>query len=71
MGKPRVIIADDRTMLVEALERLLAPECEVIAKVADGRALLAAVAELHHNSWPFRPTFWRSPVLAAGHGCQS
>ena len=47
MSKPRVIIADDHTMLVEAFEKLLSPECDVIAKVADGRALLAAVAELH------------------------
>jgi len=47
MSKPRVIIADDHTMLVEAFEKLLSPECDVIAKVADGRALLAAVDELH------------------------
>jgi DNA-binding NarL/FixJ family response regulator len=46
MSKPRVIIADDHTMLVEAFEKLLAPECEVVAKVADGRALLTAVNEL-------------------------
>ena len=47
MAKPRVIIADDHTLLVEAFEKLLTPECEVIARVADGRALLAAVHELH------------------------
>jgi DNA-binding NarL/FixJ family response regulator len=46
MSKPRVIIADDHTMLVEAFEKLLSPECDVVAKVADGRALLAAVDEL-------------------------
>jgi DNA-binding NarL/FixJ family response regulator len=46
MGKPRVIIADDHTLLVEAFEKLLAPECEVVAKVADGRALVAAVKNL-------------------------
>jgi DNA-binding NarL/FixJ family response regulator len=46
MSKPRVIIADDHTMLVEAFEKLLSPECDVVAKVADGRALLAAVNEL-------------------------
>ncbi len=46
MAKPRIIIADDHTLLVEAFEKLLAPECEVVAKVADGRALLAAVKEL-------------------------
>jgi len=45
MSKPRVIIADDHTMLVEAFEKLLSPECDVVAKVADGRALLTAVNE--------------------------
>jgi len=34
-------------MLVEAFEKLLAPECEIVAKVADGRALVAAV-QTHH-----------------------
>ena len=47
MAKPRVILADDHTMLVEAFEKLLAPECDIVAKVADGRALVAAVQEHH------------------------
>jgi DNA-binding NarL/FixJ family response regulator len=47
MAKPRVILADDHTMLVEAFEKLLSPECEIVAKVADGRALVAAV-QTHH-----------------------
>lgn len=46
MAKPRVIIADDHTLLVEAFEKLLAPECEIVAKVADGRALVAAAKNL-------------------------
>jgi DNA-binding NarL/FixJ family response regulator len=33
-------------MLAEAFEKLLAPSCDVVGKVADGRALLAAVREL-------------------------
>jgi DNA-binding NarL/FixJ family response regulator len=45
--KPRIVIADDHTLLVEAFEKLLSPECEVVAKVGDGRALLAAVQEFH------------------------
>jgi DNA-binding NarL/FixJ family response regulator len=45
MPKPRIIIADDHTLLVEAFEKLLAPECDVVSKVADGRALLVAVRE--------------------------
>jgi DNA-binding NarL/FixJ family response regulator len=46
MGKPRIIIADDHTLLTEAFEKLLSPECDVVAKVADGRALLAEVRAL-------------------------
>lgn len=47
MAKPRVIIADDHTLLVEAFEKLLSPECDVVARVADGRSLVAAVREHH------------------------
>jgi DNA-binding NarL/FixJ family response regulator len=47
MPKPRVILADDHTLLLEAFEKLLAPECDIIAKVGDGRALIAAVQEHH------------------------
>lgn len=44
MGRPRVLLADDHRMLREAFAQLLAPSCEVIGTVADGRALLAAAA---------------------------
>lgn len=47
MAKPRVILADDHTLLLEAFEKLLAPECDIVAKVPDGRALVAAVQEHH------------------------
>jgi DNA-binding NarL/FixJ family response regulator len=47
MPKPRVILADDHTLLLEAFEKLLAPECDIVAKVGDGRALIAAVQEHH------------------------
>jgi DNA-binding NarL/FixJ family response regulator len=47
MAKPRVILADDHVLLVDAFEKLLAPECEIVALVADGRARLTAVTELH------------------------
>ncbi len=46
MRRPRVILADDHTLVVEAFEKLLAPSCDIIGKVADGRALLAAVREM-------------------------
>ena len=47
MAKPRVILADDHTLLLDAFEKLLAPECDVVARVGDGRTLVAAVREHH------------------------
>jgi len=47
MAKPRVILADDHTLLLEAFEKLLSAECDVVARVADGRALVDAVREHH------------------------
>lgn len=46
MGKPRVLIADDHTLVVEAFKKLLDPEVEVVGTVADGRALLTVALEL-------------------------
>src|SRR6187401_2354174 len=43
MAKPRVILADDHTLILEAFEKLLAPECDIVARVTDGRALIEAV----------------------------
>src|SRR5947208_11466178 len=41
MSRPRVLLADDHRLLREAFARLLEPTCEVVAAVADGRAVLA------------------------------
>jgi DNA-binding NarL/FixJ family response regulator len=46
MSRPRVVLADDHTMLVEAFEKLLAPSCEIVGKVFDGRTLVQAVRDL-------------------------
>ena len=46
MSRPRVILADDHSLLLDAFEKLLEPHCDVVGKVADGRALLAAASEL-------------------------
>ena len=46
MSRPRVLLADDHTLLLEAFEKLLADECEVVGSVTDGRALVAAAAKL-------------------------
>jgi len=40
MRLPRVILADDHTLVAEALHQLSAPHVDVVATVADGRALL-------------------------------
>jgi DNA-binding NarL/FixJ family response regulator len=40
MKLPRVILADDHKLVTEAFSKLLAPHCDVVATVSDGRALL-------------------------------
>ena len=47
MKVPRVILADDHTMLLEAFRKLLEPRCEVVATVGDGRALLQVAPSLN------------------------
>jgi DNA-binding NarL/FixJ family response regulator len=42
MTKPRLLLADDHTILVEGLKALLAPEFDVVATAGDGRAVLEA-----------------------------
>ena len=46
MKRPRILLADDHTLMVEALEQLLEPEFDVVGTVGDGRALLRAASEL-------------------------
>jgi DNA-binding NarL/FixJ family response regulator len=46
LAKPRILVADDHTLVAEAFKRLLEPEFEVVGTVGDGRALLRAAAEL-------------------------
>jgi len=40
MIRPRVLLADDHIILLDAFRKLLEPECEVVGSVTDGRALL-------------------------------
>jgi DNA-binding NarL/FixJ family response regulator len=44
--RARILIADDHRLVAEACKGLLEPEFQVVGIVADGRALLDAVAEL-------------------------
>jgi len=43
---PRILIADDHTLVAEACKKLLEADYEVVATVSNGRALVRAVAEL-------------------------
>jgi DNA-binding NarL/FixJ family response regulator len=45
-GRPRVVMADDHSLLLEALAGVLQPEFDIVAKVGDGLALIEAVASL-------------------------
>ena len=47
MAKPRVILADDHTLLVEAFEKLLAPECDIVGTASDGRTLVVEAQRLN------------------------
>jgi DNA-binding NarL/FixJ family response regulator len=42
--RPRVLLADDHTMLLDAFRRLLEPRCEIVGTAGDGRTLLDLAA---------------------------
>jgi DNA-binding NarL/FixJ family response regulator len=44
--RPKVLLADDHSMLLEAFKRVLEPACEVVGCVTDGRALLEQAPRL-------------------------
>jgi DNA-binding NarL/FixJ family response regulator len=46
MARPRILLADDHTLVVEGFRKLLEPEFEVAGVVADGRALVDLGLEL-------------------------
>jgi len=46
MVRPRILLADDHTLVVEAFKNLLEPQFEVVGTVADGRALLEQAPKL-------------------------
>ena len=49
MKRPRVILADDHTLMLDALKTLLEPEFEVVGTFADGRDLVDKAAPLNPN----------------------
>jgi len=46
LRRPRILLADDHRMLVDALKGVLEPRCDVVGTVGDGRALLEVAAKL-------------------------
>src|SRR5689334_2193653 len=46
MHRPRVVLADDHTLLLTAFAKLLADDCDVVGTAPDGHALLDQVARL-------------------------
>jgi len=42
MSKPRVLLADDHTLVLDGFRKLLEDHCEIVGAVEDGRALLEA-----------------------------
>jgi DNA-binding NarL/FixJ family response regulator len=45
MGRPRILLADDHTLVVEGFRKLLETEFEIVGVASDGRALLAAALQ--------------------------
>jgi DNA-binding NarL/FixJ family response regulator len=46
MTQPRVVLADDHGLVLEALSKLLEPACKIVATVTDGRALVETAVKL-------------------------
>jgi DNA-binding NarL/FixJ family response regulator len=49
MKRPRVILADDHLLLLDALKNLLEPEFEVVGKFSDGHTLVEEAEKLNPN----------------------
>ncbi|HMF97728.1 MAG TPA: response regulator transcription factor [Vicinamibacterales bacterium] len=46
MNRPRVLLADDHTLVLEAFSGLLADDCDIVGTVSNGQDLLTAAASL-------------------------
>lgn len=46
VNRPRVLIADDHRLVLEGIESIVNPHCEVVGTTTDGRKLIAAASEL-------------------------
>ena len=50
MTRPRIVLADDHVLLLEAFEKLLGTDYEIVGKAADGRELVSLVLSLEPNA---------------------
>ncbi|MEJ2008409.1 MAG: response regulator transcription factor [Acidobacteriota bacterium] len=46
MGRPRILLADDHVMFTEGLQRILAPQFDIVGIVENGRELIATAEKL-------------------------
>ena len=46
MSKPRVLLADDHTLVLDGFRKLLEDQCEIVGAAEDGRTLLRMAQEL-------------------------
>lgn len=49
MKRPRVILADDHPLIMDALKNLLEPECEVVGLFTEGHTLVEEAPKLNPN----------------------
>jgi DNA-binding NarL/FixJ family response regulator len=47
MSRPRVLLADDHTLVLDGFRKLLEEHCDIVGAVENGRALLEAAEQLH------------------------
>jgi DNA-binding NarL/FixJ family response regulator len=47
--RPRVLLADDHTLMLEGIRLMLEPEFELVGSVEDGQALLGAARAVAPN----------------------
>ena len=46
MSKPRVLLADDHTLVLDGFQKLLETHCELVGTAEDGRAVVEAAERL-------------------------
>ncbi len=46
VNRPRVLLADDHSLVLEGLAKLVVDDCDLVGKVEDGRALIQVAQTL-------------------------